>query len=269
MPTHKRRSTFASSGAAGGGATCEQLPFVSRLAVDNPYSLLREPWVEHLRACAVCREEAADHSRALAIFRSIESERLACEFSTLTWESVQAAVQREETAAQTRARSRAWLGIPVAAAAAGVLAVTAVLGWDTVMDEGQPAPARIVRVEPPQQQNMEQVMRRMLGTWEPRTDFTPSLTKAEADLEAADSRRLLGTPDVRELAASVSPPAQDNISLEREPVLIVPGRGGVLSSGERQPPTFPASSRGGSIPPLFRLEHRLILTQPVSLSAHD
>ena len=271
MPMFNRRSPHTSSSGAGSGdAKCEQLPFVSRLAVDNPSSLLREPWLEHLQACAECREEAADHSRALGIFRSIDSERLSSKISTLTWESVQAAIQREESEAHTHSRSRAWWGIPMAAAAAGALAAVAVLGWDAVMDDGQPAPARIVRVEAPQQRSMEQVMRWTLGTWEPRSDLAPAPTGVETHFEDLElGRSLLEAPEARELAASVSPLMQENVSLERESPLIVPARNSILSAGERRSPNSPTAGRSGSIPPLFRLEHRLILTQPVSLSVHD
>jgi hypothetical protein len=262
-------STSSFSGGAPGGATCDQLPFVSRLAVDNPSSLMQEPWLGHMRECAVCRQEAAEHSRALAIFSSIESERLASESSALTWESVQAAIQREEAEIHSHARSRAWWGIPMAAAAAGMLATAAVLGWDSAMDDGQPAPARIVRVEPPQQQSMDQVLRWTLGTEGPRSDFAWTGRGADVHFDAPDLERPpLGTPEARELAATVSPLVQENVSMERESLPLLPARGPAPSAAERQRRNPSAAGRGSNLP-LLRLEHRLILTQPVSLSAHE
>jgi len=267
MSTHKRGFANASAGEAGVGWVCEQLPFVSRLAVDNPSCLLREPWVEHLRECAECREEAANHSRALAIFRSIEGERLAREFSALAWESVQAAIQRDESEAETRVRSRLWWGIPVAAAA-GVLAVAGVLGWDAVMDEGPPAPARIVRVEPLEQRGMEQVMRWMLKTRELPTDPVPAMTAVEARVEPADAEHpLAGAPEAQEFAGNVSPAPQESAGAAQEPLPTVPVR--VPTVVMRRQSFLPGAGRGRDVPPLFRLEHRLIPTQPVSYPAYN
>lgn len=242
-----------------------QLPFVARMAMDRPEGLAREPWASHLPGCALCHQEAVKHVKALAVFQAVEHQVLDSKTSTLTWESF-VGVLEEEKAAEERARSRAWWGIPIAATAAGVLAVVGVVGWDG-MQEDTAAPARIVRVQPHEQRSMEQMMRWTLDSVAQRSESlqgdgaTPELPDA---LEAEMSN--MNLPEGRELAASVPPrpdsntPASDRAGSTRGQIFppIVPER--------RLPPTQPASNRFGRSQPLFRLEHRLSPAQVVSFS---
>jgi hypothetical protein len=185
----------------------------------------------------------------------------------LTWESF-VGVLEEEKAAEERARSRAWWGIPIAATAAGVLAVVGVMSWDG-MQEDTTAPARIVRVQPHEQRSMEQMMRWTLDSAARRDETlvgdgnTPDLPDPlEADMSDVN------LPEGRELAASVGarpdPGAQP---AERAGT----GRGQIspLVPERRLPPTQPASNRFGRSQPLFRLEHRLTPAQVVSFSGQE
>ncbi len=258
------------SGPTGPRASCEQLAFVSRLAVDNPSGLKQEPWVTHLRACPPCRAEVAAHARAVSIFHHVEGESLAGHGSALTWEALHEALHREEIAHRAQGRIRGRWGIPAAAVAAGIIAVTAVIAWESWQDEGGPAPARIVRVEPPEQRSMEQMVRWTLESGEPGGDPLGIATAPSARGAGAEADWSLGVPDSRELAASVAPPQQETVGNDR----IAPpsGRGPVISPvGERRPAitTQPAGNRFGRSPSFYKLEHRFIPTQPVSFPIHD
>lgn len=258
------------SGPTGTRESCEQLAFVSRLAVDNPSGLKREPWVTHLRNCDLCRTEVADHARAVSIFRLVEGEHLAGRSSALTWEALLEALDREESAARTHGRLRAWWGIPVAAVAAGVLAVSAVVGWEGLQDDGGPAPARIVRVQPHEQRSMEQMVRWTLESGEPGGDPLGIAADPAARAAGAEADWSLEVPDSRELAASVSPPQQEAAGIDRS----APPSGrapAILPVGDRRPAitTQPAGNRFGRSPSFYRLEHRFIPTQPVSFPSHD
>jgi hypothetical protein len=255
---------------------CDQLPFVSRLAVDNPAGLRGEPWAAHLQACDVCRREAAEHGRTLAVFRAVERERLAGEQSALTWETLVVRIEQEQAEAEGHQRFRSRWGIPAVAVAAGALAVSLAIGLDGLQEGGEPAPARIVRVQPHEQRSMEQVVRWAVESAEPGSD---PLLAASRDRVQAESTQVdweaARAPEGRELAASV-PPQLDS----------VPDPGGRFQGQERLvsapimasspferrqfvPRTQPASNRFDRAQPLFRLEQRLMPVQPVSFTGHD
>jgi hypothetical protein len=239
------------------------------MAVERPEGLAGEPWASHLRTCAICRGEAASHVRSLAVFQAIEAQALASHSSALAWESF-ASVLEQQQAAEERARSRAWWSIPLVAAAAGVLAVGGVLGWHRYQEDTT-TPARIVRVQPHEQQSMEDMVRWSLERDGQRADsLLTDVVAPNAPGEFGSDWPQMYAWDARELAASVAP-QQEAISQALERISPVAGRelspGGALE--RRMPPTQPASNRRGRSQPLFRLERGLVPTQVVSYSVND
>jgi hypothetical protein len=268
MLLRDRQAGKSPAGPQGPEATCGQLPLVARMAMDRPEGLQREPWASHLRMCAACRAEAAGHALSLAVFQAIEGRGLADRASALPWESFLAVLERQQ-ADEVRARSRAWWGIPLAATAAGVLAVAGVLAWEGLQNDPA-APARIVRVLPHEQRSMEDLVRWTLEPEGRRADRL--LTVADA----SDRWDGLGVElpdwwDANELAASVTlrDEANGQTSERAAPAtgLAVPASDAL----ERRPLplTQPASNRFGQGQPLFRLERGILPTQAVSFSAGD
>jgi hypothetical protein len=267
------------TGPSGPENDCMQLPLVARMAVDRPEGLAREPWASHLRTCALCRREASEHARGIALFRAVEGGTLANEESALTWETLVGEIEKQRAAEDERSRGRAWWGIPVAATAAGILAVAGVIGWDGLQDDA-PGPARIVRVQPHAQHTMEQWMRRSLAPDEARESWLAETTGVgDPNVRPYGSAEASwALPDGRELAASVAPleapqeatpadpeamaAAPDVISSEviqpAEPIL----REGELPRASGRRPvieTLPAGNRVNLGQPLLRLEHHFAM----------
>jgi hypothetical protein len=207
------------------------------------------------------------HGRSLAVFQAIEGQRLAHRASSLTWESF-VGVLEQERAANERARHRHWWGIPVAATAAGVLAVAGVVGWDGMQEEPA-APARIVRVQPAQQQNMEQMVRWSLEREGKPDESLASEPEDGLEAEMADVTQ----PDGRELTTSVSAPQGANVPSvpgnDEQNAWVSHPRSAPPQFQRSLPPTMPASNRFGHSQPLFRLERGFLPTQTVSFSLHD
>ena len=268
MSSRNRESGQTPKGPVGPENDCIQLPLVARMAMDRPEGLGREPWASHLKMCTICRTEAESQTKSLAVFRAVETQHLANVTSSLTWESFVGALEAEQ-AAEERAHSRAWWGIPIAATAAGVLAVVGVIGWDG-LQEDTAAPARIVRVQPHEQQRMEQVMRWTLDSAARADDSmvsgyaaanVPDTLEAEmSDDSSMDSRELAASLPVRPQPGSSNGDRGTSSRGQLPP----------FASPERPlPPTMPASNRFGRSQPLFRLEHRLSPAHVVSFSEQD
>lgn len=256
------------AGPSGCPPECMLLPLVARMAVDRPEGLAREPWASHLRTCAVCYEEAAGHALSVAVFQAVEGSKLAQQASTLTWESFLGVLERQRTAHE-RAGSRARWAMPLAATAAGVLAVTGVLGWDGWQDDTA-SPARIVQVQPHQQRSMEDLVRWTLESEGQPGDRHLTVSSAPERPGRLDAERPQSSlPDELEFAANVAPQQTDGPSVER--VFAASGRSLSPPNAIEWPvqSALPARDRFDRTQPLFRLERRLIPTQAVSFPLHD
>jgi len=253
---------------SGSESECMLLPLVARMAVDRPEGLAREPWASHLHACAACYEEASGHIRSVAVFRAVEGGRLAQRASDLTWESFLGGLERQR-AEEERARRRARWAMPLAAAAAGVLTVAGVLGWDGLQDDTA-APARIVQMQPHQQRSMEELVRWALEPKGKPGDRALTISAAPqhpGGLGVEEPQSAL--PDELELAASVSP--QDSNGLSAEQISTASARSPASPSAVEWPVQFtpPSRDRFPQTQPLFRLERRVVPTQAVSFPLHD
>jgi len=247
---------------------CRLLPLVARMAVDRPEGLGREPWATHLRTCAGCYEEAAGHTRSVAVFRAVEGTGRANRVSALTWETF-LGVLEEQRVAEEQARNRARWAIPLAAIAAGVLGLTGILGWDGLQEE-TPAPARIVQVQPPEQRSMEELVRWTLEAEGRHGDRILTVSDAPNRLGVLGAEGLhWNVPDAQQIAASIAPREADGLAME--PISTASSRNLPPPNAieHRVPPTQPAIERSGGTQPLFRLEHRILSTQAVSFPARE
>lgn len=141
---------------------CDKREAAARIAVAHPDQLARDPWAAHLRECPDCRETCTGMARSLAVFRQAESERLARHLPAgPSWEQVAFALKAEPSHRLFLRRYR----LPMAAAAVGgLLFVSGAGAWySDVGGSGDTAPARIVRLQPEQQQRMQQVVRQSLS----------------------------------------------------------------------------------------------------------
>jgi hypothetical protein len=141
---------------------CDKREAAARIAVAHPEQLARDPWATHLRECPECRDVCRDMAQSLAVFRQVEKDRLAgrSEFGP-DWERFTAALQGEPRYRRLIQRFR----FPAAAAAVGgMILFTGASLWLADLDNTPDSPARIVRFEPDQQQQMRQVVGQSLGS---------------------------------------------------------------------------------------------------------
>jgi hypothetical protein len=249
----------------GPDGTCPQLAFVSRLASDDPAALGRAPWSGHLDICPECREEASGHARALALYRALEGERVAPSTSNLTWEAFLAAAHPVPEASMGRRPAPRW-ALPLAAVALGAVAISGLLGWNGMQEEGRPAPAQIVSVQPQEQHLMEQVLRWALESATPGGDplHLAAVENLTADLEERGLPPYM-LPEGHELTATLGRPWFDPESTEpaSAPIIRAPS---LTAGGERRIAPSPVLNRLIRTSPALRLERRLTLAQPVGFS---
>jgi hypothetical protein len=174
---------------------CEKREAVARMAVAQPEQLARDPWAAHLRECPECRESCTGMARSLAVFRRVETERLAAHVSAgPSWERVALAMQAEPKHRLFLRRYR----LPVAAAVGGMLVFSGAGMW--YADQGGSAensPARIVRLEPEQQQHMQQVVRQSLSSFygSPAVSVQPRPAPRLAPIEPIAAGDLTAEPN--------------------------------------------------------------------------
>jgi anti-sigma factor RsiW len=200
--------------------SCEQLPLLARLAVEQPALLARREWSEHLRACPACREEASAHARAVAVFRQVEAARLADGVPEgPSWERLAAALD-------SRPGFRPWLRRPaVAAVAAAMTLFSGAAAWDMLDGEDFPA-AHVVPLQPEQQQHMRKVIGESLGAGHPALRRAPA-QPIESEELALEPRGLYASGDgalPRRPSAALSHPALPAQGGPPVSPFLVPGR---------------------------------------------
>src|SRR5690348_9265588 len=141
---------------------CDKREAAARIAVAHPEQLARDPWATHLRECPECRDICRDLAQSLAVFRQAEMDRLGMrkEYGP-DWEQFAAALQGEPRYRRLIQRFR----FPAAAAAVGgMILFTGASLWLSDIETTPESPARIVRFEPDQQQQMRQVVGQSLAS---------------------------------------------------------------------------------------------------------
>jgi hypothetical protein len=94
-----------------------------RALVDQPESIRQEPWLGHLQDCAQCRQESHAWQRSLAVYRQLETERLADLPPGPSWDRLAAALAQDGSP-----RRRRWRLPLVAAVGAAVMVTGAISG---------------------------------------------------------------------------------------------------------------------------------------------
>lgn len=209
--------------------TCDKREAAARIAVAQPGQLARDPWASHLRECPECREVCKNMAQSLAVFRQVESDRLSqrTEFGP-SWEKVAAALRGEPRSRRLIRRYR----LPVAAAAVGsMLFFTGASIWYADSGTVAESPARIVRLQPDQQQKMQQVVQQSLAN-SVATDASVQMTRPAPRL------------------SPVEPIATEEVSAEPN---------GLYASGDR---SFP-------VPSVFRRTHPFLDTGDVAATVED
>jgi len=210
--------------------SCNQRMLLQRLAVEEPEALKTTAWQAHLADCPECRHDRYALGRSVAVFRQFESQPGAA-VTGPSWETF------SRTLAQSRRRqSHLRVRVPLAAASLLVAVSSGVLFWPVSQQTEQPQPARIVTLQPVQEQQLQHVLRSSLqGTAAVAQSGTTHESPAPAqppavrfDLRSQDSAAMAALPVVEreqapsERLASESAPriAFGRPDSERAPVLL-------------------------------------------------
>lgn len=113
---------------------CERTEFLRRALVDQPTAMRQEPWLGHLQDCAQCRQESRVWQQSLAVYRQLETERLADLPPGPGWERLAAAL------AQDSSPRRRWRLPLVAAVGAAVMVTGAISGAYLATNRGATSP---------------------------------------------------------------------------------------------------------------------------------
>jgi hypothetical protein len=187
--------------------SCNQQPLLRRLAVDEPALLDTAPWRTHLEACETCRRERYSLNRSLAVFRQVAALPAGASPQGPSWEAFSRTLDR-----QRRHHSRLRVRVPLAAASLLVAVSTGVLFWPVAQEQETPRPARIIRVQPEQQVQMQSMLRSTLH--DPPATLAGAGTSHESPVRGE-------TPATRFSLQASEPQAGAPLLVAEEPVLPV------------------------------------------------
>lgn len=104
---------------------CDKTPMVRRLCVHDPQVLQSDRWQEHLRVCTRCGDEYSALERSLALFKTLEADRLSQLQDKPDWDLFKTRL-RSKTKTERRLRR---YRLPSAAAIAAMLILGGVMSW--------------------------------------------------------------------------------------------------------------------------------------------
>jgi hypothetical protein len=105
--------------------SCEQNRLVQRLAVEDAEALEGGAWQEHFTERAECREERNAYAQSLAIFKQLESERIAQTPRVPSWEALSKTLSLRSGPGHRLGS----FSLPLVSGAAGILLVAGLLSW--------------------------------------------------------------------------------------------------------------------------------------------
>jgi len=138
--------------------SCDQIHFVSRLAVEEPTALAKDPWKAHLEKCSHCRMETVSLNRSLALFRRMEGLETLPERAEAGWERFAGSLGKRQTPRWRFFSPR----LPLAAAAGVILVVMAgSIFWNTRIPQEVLSP-HAVTLKPDERLHLQRVLRRSI-----------------------------------------------------------------------------------------------------------